>query len=197
MRIVELLVPYFVCIILIVVGSVALNQRRDAIRRYEAAQAAIGRQEMVIDCLETMCRVQAKDIENLVADAYESNIDYEELWEDIDSYKARAEALEGRIQKMAGAYHVREMNLLAEIERLKEQMRSGVHPHFNLIEHEELHGRHNQSEARPRVAHTESPDRLSEDTGMGCGPDARERFSTRHSRFVPFQKGVWRKMGRR
>ena len=71
-----------------------------------------------------------------------------------------------------------------DIERLKEQMRSGVLPPLEVDENGESvelqDGQHNQSEARSRVAHPERPDRLSEDTRMGCGGDARERFSTRH-----------------
>ena len=44
------------------------------------------------------------------------------LTEDIRGYKALNEAQEGRIRKMAGAYHIRELELLKEIDRLKKKL---------------------------------------------------------------------------
>ncbi len=144
-----------IILVLIAICATALNQRYDAIQRYSSAELTIGRNDIVIDTLETFIQFQAEDI---------------------------------------GAYHNREMNLLAEIERLKEQMQSGVLPPLEVNENGESvelqDGQHNQSETRSRISYPERPDRLSKDTGMGCGSDARERFSTRHSRFVSLQKRI-------
>ena len=212
-----------VCVTTLCQRNNVLQRYEVAVQRYEAAEITIKRRDKrrdkTIDCLKTMCRLQAEEIDLLHEKDFK-NVD------DIRGYKARAEALEGRIRKMAGAYHVREMKLLDEIEWLNKYIRystlppikvevdengevirpkmspgfpvgKGKHDGWVHPPQEIDNGRHNQSEARSRMAHPEKPDRLSEDTGMGCGGDARERFSTRHPRLVPLQKGFRRKMGRR
>ena len=260
MRIVELFIPYFMCIILVVISSFALNQRYHYYEEYEVAKHTIEQHELVIDSWETICKTQDAEISHWIRENQGLAEDIDKQNEAVRGYKARAEALEGRIRKMAGAYHVREMNLLAEIGRLEKKLqkvhdtwkksdanlyteiqrrelelleqicqlkaiiRSGVLPPLEVDENGEVirpkfspgfpvgkgkhdgwippytetdDGQHNQSEARSRVAHPERPDQLSEDTGVGCRGDARERFSTRHPRLVPLQKRVRRKMGRR
>ncbi len=139
----------------------------------------------------------------------------------INDYKMVNGALEGQMRKAADIYLFQERELLKEIEWLNKYIRwsellpitppnqigpggliEAILPNWPFEDAtppymETDDGQHNQSETWPRVAYPESPDRLSEDTWMGCGGDARERFSKRHSRLVSLQKRVWRKMGRR
>ena len=157
-------------LILVVTNITTSYQRNTAIWRYQVAEATIEADEVVFDQWETFYQSQGEIIGIW-------NAKRDKLEDDIRAYKAMAEALEGRLQKMASVYRSRELELLEKLE--------------------ELHGQHNQSETWSGISHTESPGRLLEDTGMGCGSDARKCFPTRYSRFVPFQKRIRSTMGRR
>jgi hypothetical protein len=71
--------------------------------------------------LETVCKLQLDDINSWSDKDLEQKLKIVKLNDDIRGYKAFNEALEGRIQKMAGAYHLRELNLLERIRILEEQ----------------------------------------------------------------------------
>jgi hypothetical protein len=112
MRILKNLLAIIAVLLLMVACVIALCQRDYAIQRYEKA-------EITIDCLETFTRLQADTIEMWVEDHRELSIDCVDLQEDIRGYKALNEVMEGRIQRMAGAYHIRELNLLERIRELE------------------------------------------------------------------------------
>ncbi len=181
MRILKDFWPSFVTLVLFVAIFATLQCQRDsAIRRYQAAETVIEQHDSVIQMM-------------------------------TDDYKLRGLELLWEIKKLEDAYRYLERESLAEIKRLMDGIQSGVlipttpnqselpdYPFEDATPYMETDdGQHNQSEARTRIQDTERPDRLSEDTRMGCGGNARERFSTRHPRFVPLQKRVRRKMGRR
>lgn len=139
MRIIELLVPYFLSIILIGITVAALCQRDAARAGCRDAKHIIEQHELVIDSLTTMCNLQ-EDIYKVLE---KENIG---IAEDIDRQnevlaclkveyaeykrwsKVHHDALEGRIAKLAGAYQSREMRLLAEIKRLEKQLELCVKP---------------------------------------------------------------------
>jgi hypothetical protein len=113
MRILKNLLAIIMVLLLMVACVIALCQRDYAIQRYEKA-------ESTVYCLETFTRLQADTIEMWVKVHREIAIACVDLQEDIRVYKALNEAMEGRIQKMAGAYHIRELNLLERIRELEE-----------------------------------------------------------------------------
>jgi len=103
------------------IGVIALNQR-------DHCRAEVERQEIVLDQWETYYQFQGE-----IHKVWDERVRVDrkvivKLNDDIRGYKALNEALEGRIRKMAGGYHIREMNLLAEIERLKEELQIRMTP---------------------------------------------------------------------
>ncbi len=122
-----------VLLVLIVVCTTTLCQRNNAIYQYVKAEITIEQRDTVIYALETRCRLQVRDIkmweaknlalaETIVkwrdaANSWEAVYNEEKRWS-----KVLNEAMEGRIRKMAGAYHIREMELLKEIEELKKKL---------------------------------------------------------------------------
>jgi hypothetical protein len=123
------LLPIIVSLLFVAIAITALCQRDNALRRYAHAEHTIQQNVLVIDSLETMCQFQAADIEYWQKEAKSVAVDIDLQNEVVRMLKARAEALEGRIQKMAGAFHIREQNLYAEIDRLRKELRGCVPEH--------------------------------------------------------------------
>jgi hypothetical protein len=93
----------------------ALYQRDNVIRRDKFSQ-------LQIDLIDTLDK-ENRDLLVKIVD----------LKKDIRGYKALNEAQEGRIQKMAGVFRIRELQLLEQIDRLKKALQ-GCFPNQEPIE---------------------------------------------------------------
>ena len=108
-------------LILMAICATALCQRDTALRSLDRCKAEVERQEIVLDQWETF--YQFRDEIAKMRDERVAKLD-----DDIRGYKALNEAMEGRIRKMAGAYHVRKMNLRERIRELEDRLRSEMLP---------------------------------------------------------------------
>jgi hypothetical protein len=194
----------FTFITFITLSSITLCQWENAMRN------TIEQHENTIDTLTTLVGLQEGDYNIL-------DENQRKLLEQLVGLKALNEAQEGRIQKMAGVFRIHEMNLLKEIERLKEHVHilDAVQPIIQLPsvevdENGELirpkkspgftepnNGRHNQTETRPGVAHPETPCAVSSGPWMGCRSDAWKCFPTRHPRSLSLPSKMGCSLGRR
>ena len=92
-----------------------LCQRDTALRSLDHCKAEVERQEIVLDQWETF---------------YQFRDEIDKMWDErvaklndnIRGYKALNGALEGRIRKMAGVFHIREQNLLDDIKYLGDEL---------------------------------------------------------------------------
>ena len=114
-----------VVLVMFTLFPTTLCLRDIALRENQSLKAEIVQWEETYD---TACEIQLADIklwdERVLADCKVII----KLNEDIQGYKALNEALEGRVQKMAGLFYKREENLRDEIVRLRAQLRSGIIP---------------------------------------------------------------------
>jgi hypothetical protein len=122
-----------VILILIAVDTTTLYQRNTAIRRYQAAETTVEQFEACYDRLATYSEVQEETIGVWLKENRGLARDIDKQNEAIRGYKARAEALEGRLHKISGAYRFRELELLEEIKRLKEYIQSISPPQDKIL----------------------------------------------------------------
>ena len=130
-----------VVLVLFAVCCTTLCQRDIALRSLDHCKSEVQRLEDVRQFLATTCRLRARDIEEWEAKNLalaEQVVELKTAWEESDAllYKELNAVLEGRINKITSAFHVREMQLLAEIEHLKGELhlcKFGLPPSPNKI----------------------------------------------------------------
>ena len=113
------------CIIIAVLFCAMLLMGRNIDRLIDTnkqLRKEVTNNELVIDSLEVLCNLQIEQIELYDGFVLADSKVIIKLNDDIKGYKALNEILEGRIRKMAGAYHVREQELLEEIDQLMSEL---------------------------------------------------------------------------
>ena len=126
---------YHLCLITVVLVmfaacSTVVCQRNTALRSLDRCKAEVERQEIVLDQWETFYQFRDE-----IAKMWDERV--AKLNDDIRGYKALNEAMEGRIQKIAGVFHIREQNLLDDIKYLGDELlkcKQGTPPNQEPIE---------------------------------------------------------------